>query len=233
MNRQSEYWAKNVLSWEKGAYYRNEEVRGKFRILDRLSRYFRGDSIYKRSDAAFELVKDHVANQVVCDVGCASGRFARRLLNSGAQYVYGIDVSQDAVDLATQLAQKDNYDSKSEFHVLDVTKPDTPLPESYLTISLGVIEYFDQSALNMFLANLRSQYYCFSFIIRPKSNNIRLRKLLRSVYLYFQACPGIFYYSVEEFQNYCNNAGIAGEAQLIHTAGGSFITNLPISAKKS
>jgi len=229
MKRQSEYWAKNVLSWEKGAYHRNDEVHGNFRLLDRLSKYFRGDSIYKRTDSAFELIKDHIINNTVCDVGCASGRFARRLLSGGARHVFGVDVSQEAVNLAAQLAKDTNTDKTSEFFTLDVTTPNTPLPECYLTLSLGVIEYFDEDALQNFLLNLRSQYYFFSFITNPKSNNIRLRKLLRNIYLYFQACPGIFFYSVEQFQRLCENAGIAGEAQLIHTANGGFITNLPMN----
>lgn len=228
MKRQSEYWAKNVLSWEKGAYFRNTDHGGKYRILDRLSKYFRGDSIYKRSEAAYKLVEKFIKGQTICDVGCASGGFSRKLVSGGARYVYGFDVSRDAIDIAGQLATKEGINNKLEYSVLDVTTANTPLPECFLTISLGVIEYFDEHELQNFLANIKSQYYFISFIVKPTSEYGYVRKILRDLYLYFQSCPGIFYYTADQFQDFCKTAGLPGVAKLVHVPGGSFITNLAI-----
>jgi len=231
MKKQSEYWAKNVVSWEKGAYYREKHAEGKFRPLDRISMYFRGDSIYTRADHAFELIKDYIPDKIIIDVGCASGRFARRLAKQGAKQVVGIDVSEEGITLAKIITAKENMQDSVSFTIQDVTSENSTLPQADLTLSLGVIEYFDTESSKSFLSNLNSPYFFFSFpllVINPKGSIVR--KILRSIYLKLKSCPGIFYYSTEQFQSMCAEAGISPEPRIINHKGSVFVTNLPIES---
>jgi len=231
MKKQSEYWAKNVVSWEKGAYYREKHDEGKFRPLDRISMYFRGDSIYTRADHAFELIIDYIPGKKIIDVGCASGRFARRLVKQGAKHAVGIDVSEEGIALAEKISVKEHMQDSASFTIQDVTSEGSKLPQADLTLSLGVIEYFDSESLQSFLSNLNSPYFFFSFpllVINPKGNIVR--RILRSIYLKLKSCPGIFFYSTEEFQSMCTKASISPEPRIINHKGSIFITNLPIES---
>ena len=229
MKKQSDYWAKNVLSWEKGAYYRNKEIEGKFRFVDRLSIYFRGDSIYRRADHAYELLKDTIVDKEIIDVGCASGRFARKLIRNGAKKVVGVDVSEEGVDLAKKLTLQEKMQDKIDFVIQDATNADSPLPPGYLTIALGVIEYFDENSLKTFLTNINSPYYFLSFPLLTENKKTSLREILRSIYLKVQSCPGIYYYTLDSFVNLCSVAGLPSDARIVEYKGTTFVTNLDVS----
>lgn len=232
MNKQSEYWAKNVLSWEKSAYYKDQEMsHTPMRFWDRVSSFFRGDSIYKRADHAFEEIKDHIKSKTIVDVGCASGRLARRMLDHGAAKVYGIDISEDAVALARKLCEQHKIsDEQWDFQVTDVTNKNNKLPQGELTVSLGVIEYFDHEGLTNFMTNLNTPYYFLSFPLKQEGTS--LRKLLRSVYLRLQSCPGIYFYTLEEFKQICQQAAAPADARLVFHKGSIFVSNLPESTEK-
>ena len=223
----SEYWNKNLSSWERSAYFKDESTGQKSTMLDRFSTYFRGDSIYNRMDGAFKIIKEHVPGLKILDVGCASGRFSVRMLEAGADSVIGVDVATSAIEMANQRLRGSPYEDKASFTKIDVTEKDGALPDVALVTSLGVIEYFDKASLEAFMSNLSTRYFLFSFPLKPDTPaKFSFRGLLRSVYLMGKGCPGVFRYTKNEFSSIANKYGF-NDVRFVSANRQLFVTNLP------
>ncbi|HRJ74749.1 MAG TPA: methyltransferase domain-containing protein, partial [Anaerolineales bacterium] len=117
----AQYWESHLESWEASAYFKEGQEKANW--WDRLSTVFRGDAMYVRMQTALELIKPHIKDKTVLDVGCASGRFSFQMIEAGAKKVYGTDISAEAVAFANQRAKELNLQNQLEFSVTDVVQP--------------------------------------------------------------------------------------------------------------
>jgi SAM-dependent methyltransferase len=223
ISESGEYWKEHLLSWEASAYYK--DTSRKANLWDRLSTIFRGDAMYVRMNAALELIKPHLAGMTILDVGCASGRFAFQMLEAGANKVYGVDISPEAIQIADGHRKQAGLGDRLEFSVLDVVHPDSPLPKSDLVTALGVIEYFDPETMSAFLGNLRTKYFLLDF------PDIARRKQfptwpLRQIYIRVNKLPGVYLYRPDEFIALAQPYGFR-DIWVARRDGFYYITNLP------
>jgi cyclopropane fatty-acyl-phospholipid synthase-like methyltransferase len=223
ISKSGEYWKEHLLSWEASAYYK--DTQHKANLWDWLSTFFRGDAMYVRMNAAVELIKPHIAGKTVLDVGCASGRFAFRLLEARAAKVYGVDVSPEAIQIADDHRTQADLEEQLEFTVMDVLHPDTSLPSSNLVTALGVIEYFDAQAMSVFLGNLQAKHFFLDF---PHINRRRQFPTwqLRQVYIRVNKLPGVYLYRPDEFIELAESHGF-NDIWVAERDGFYYITNLP------
>lgn len=222
-SKSGEYWKEHILSWEASAYYKDNQRKAS--LWDRLSTVFRGDAMYVRMNAALTLLKPHLEDLTVLDVGCASGRFAFQLLQSGAAKVYGVDVSHEAVHLADERRSRSGLGDKLEFLVADVVHPGVPLPKSDLVTALGVIEYFDAPAMSVFLGNLQTKYFFLDFPDIARRKQFPTWQL-RQVYTRVNKLPGVYLYRPEEFIELAKPFGFKN-IWVVRRDGFYYITNLP------
>ena len=118
-NQKSEsakYWEEHLESWEASAYFKEGQQKANW--WDRLSTVFRGDAMYVRMQTALELLKPHIKDKTVLDVGCASGRFAFQMIEAGATKVFGTDISNEAVNFAKERAKELNKRNFPEYQLL-------------------------------------------------------------------------------------------------------------------
>ena len=223
--REGEYWEKHVLSWEEGAYPDSAGGSAHVGLLDRLSTHFRGTYVQDRMAAAADFLAPNLPGLTVLDVGCASGRFALRLLELGAHRVTGIDVAAAAVEAAHRRATAVAGD-QLEFHQADVTAPDVQLPRVDLVTALGVLEYLDAPSLAAFLGKVRARYFLFDLLLMREVSTLRLLWPLRTLYLRAKSCPGVYMHSVQEIADLAARAGLDGGHQA-RCRGFYFATNLP------
>lgn len=223
ISKSGEYWKEHLLSWEASAYYKDTEH--KANLWDRLSTIFRGDAMYVRMNAARELLKQHIAGMTVLDVGCASGRFAFQLLDSGAAKVYGIDVSPEAIQIADTHRVQAGLEDRLEFAVADILHLDTPLPKSDLVTALGVIEYFDPETMATFIGNLRTKYFFLDFPDTARRRQFPTWQL-RQVYIRVNRLPGVYLYHPEDFIALAKPFGFKN-IWVVERDGFYYITNLP------
>ena len=223
ISKSGEYWKEHLLSWEASAYYK--DTSHKANLWDRLSTVFRGDAMYVRMNTAQELLKQHIAGMTVLDVGCASGRFAFQLLESGATKVYGVDVSPEAIQIADTHRARAGLEDRLEFAVADILHLDTPLPKSDLVTALGVIEYFDTQAMSTFLGNLRTKYFFLDFPDTARRKQFPTWQL-RQVYIRVNKLPGVFLYRPDEFIELAEPFGFK-DIWVAERDGFYYITNLP------
>lgn len=223
ISKSGKYWKEHLLSWEASAYYKDTQHKAK--LWDRLSTVFRGDAMYVRMKAALELLKPHLADMTVLDVGCASGRFAFQLLEAGASKIYGVDISPEAVQIADALRIKADLGNQLDFSVTDVVHPDSPLPESDLVTALGVIEYFDPETMSTFLSNLRTKYFFLDFPDTARRRQFPTWQL-RQVYIRVNKLPGVYLYRPQEFIELADPFGFR-DIWVAERDGFYYITNLP------
>jgi 2-polyprenyl-3-methyl-5-hydroxy-6-metoxy-1,4-benzoquinol methylase len=223
ISKSGEYWKKHLLSWEASAYYK--DTPHKANLWDRLSTVFRGDAMYVRMNAALELLRPHLAGKTVLDVGCATGRFAFRMLDAGAAKVHGVDISLEAVQIADAHRTQAGLEDQLDFSVADVVSPASPLPHSDLVTALGVIEYFDARAMSVFLGNLQTEYFFLDFPDTARRSQFPTWQL-RQVYIRVNKLPGVYLYRPEKFIELAKPFGFK-DIWVAKRDGFYYITNLP------
>lgn len=221
------YWTDHIVSWESGAYAKDSLERKSF--WDRVSTVFRGDGMYVRMRAALTLVKPHIKDLTVLDVGCASGRFAFELVQAGAKKVTGIDVAPAAIKMAKHQAKSSEFASQLDFAIKDVVLTHTELPSVDLVTALGVIEYFDTNELDLFMSKLKTKYFLIDFPDAGGRKRNPFTWQLRKVYLAINRCPGVYLYSEAEFTKLAQKYKFKNIRYVRHGAF-DYVTNLPIKA---
>ena len=181
--------------------------------------------MYVRMNAALDLVSPHINGMSVLDVGCASGRFAFRMLQAGARKIYGTDISSEAIESAKKQSSKLELHDKLDFFVADVVQPKSPLPHVDLVTALGVIEYFNADDMSAFLGNLQTKYILLDFPDLGRKKEFPTW-LLRQVYIRVNRLPGVFLYSLDEFAKIAEPFGFKN-LRVIKRNNFYYVTNLP------
>jgi SAM-dependent methyltransferase len=217
------YWQEHLLSWEASAYYKDSGQRASW--WDRLSTVFRGNAMYVRMQTALELVKPHLPGKTVMDVGCASGRFPFQMVQAGAEKVYGVDISAEAVGMAEHNRQQFAKPDKLEFMVEDLIHPARELPKVDIVTALGVIEYFDAATMGAFLRNLHTNHILLDFPDLARRQEFPTWPL-RQVYIRVNRLPGVYLYSLEDFRRIAEPLGYQN-LRIVQRNKFFYVTNLP------
>lgn len=204
-SKSGEYWKQHLASWEASAYFKDSGEPPTF--WDGMSTLFRGQGMYVRMDAALRMITPFVKDQVVLDIGCASGRFAFQLMKTGARKVIGVDVSSEAIDAADQKRLASPYADRMEFKTMDLTQPDVQLPQVDLVSALGVIEYFNAAELDSLMGRMKAKYFLFDFPDAEGRRKDWVTWQLRRVYLWLNRCPGVYLYDHDEFNSIAAKSG--------------------------
>ena len=223
ISESAKYWAEHLSSWEASAYYKEGQRNANW--WDRLSTVFRGDAMYVRMNAALDLVVPHIKGMSVLDVGCASGRFSFRMLQAGANKVYGTDISSEAIESAKKHSAELRLQDKVEFFVTDVVQPQSPLPHVDLVTALGVIEYFNTEDMSAFLGNLQTKYFLLDFPDLGRRKEFPTW-MLRQVYIRVNRLPGVYLYSLTDFVKIAEPFGFKN-LRVVKRNNFYYITNLP------
>jgi SAM-dependent methyltransferase len=222
-DNQGEYWKEHVMSWEAGAYYKEA---GRMPFWERVAALLRGNGMYVRMEAALSMAAPHVRGLTVLDLGCASGRFALKLAEAGAQKVIGVDISPAAIEAANARRAKSPYADRLEFRVADLNQPDLELPKADLITALGVIEYFDAPALDRLLSKFRARSLLLDFPDAEGRTRTWLIWNLRQVYLRINGCPGVHLYAQDDFRRMAASHGFQ-ELRFVRRSIFYYVTNLP------
>ena len=218
-NRGNDYWSRHSLKWEAGAYFRDADLPTKTGLLESIASYVRGDSVYRRMQAAADFLRPHLENSHVLDLGCGSGRFCKILADLGAAKVTGIDICASSVEYAKAHYQTDNI----EFEVLDACVPGTTLPSCDVVTALGVVEYLDAEQLRSLFQNLSTVKILFHSAQSPKSLQAKLRHAIRQPYLWLKGVPPVHFHDLEDVRQLGKGQGID---QLRYVYDNNFVTNL-------
>lgn len=216
VSKSARYWRRRVISWERSAYYSDFE--GWPGFWDSLSIAFRGKAMSDRMENALQIIKPFIKDKTVLDVGCASGKFAYKMIDHGAARVIGIDISDEVFI--------DRNINQVSFYADDLIYPQHPFPRVDLTTALGVIEYFDTKSMKRFLEHLKTKYIFFDFPDNERKKEFPTW-MLRKIYTKIHNLPGIYHYSYPEFIKLIKPLGFKN-VKLIKIGRFYYVTNLPI-----
>lgn len=174
-----EYWNKKIIIWEKSSYQGNSKD---LSFVEKIATKFR-KPIRKRKEILLGILKDRVKGKTIVELGCGSGGLCFDLLELGATKVIGIDIANEAINIANIKAEELGVNNVCEFYVSDAGK-DMDIPSADIVIGLGFIDYLCLPDLRKLLTQLKCEFI-FSFP-EKKTNFINI---LHYFYLKSQGCP--------------------------------------------
>lgn len=97
-------------------------------------------NVFQHHLARYDFVKQYVKDRIVLDAGCGTGYGSIYLVESGgARKVYGIDVSQEAIDYCLNIYQRDNL----VFLRKNCTNLDFPDEFFNVVVAFEIIEHIE------------------------------------------------------------------------------------------
>jgi len=180
------YW--DYQAKEFDTFYQ-EEKRALRKLVDRIFR----KGMKERFHLTLKECND-VSGKKILDVGCGPGRIAVELAKRGG-YVIGIDLSENMVNLANNLAKKLGLNDKCKF-VCDDFLRHTFNEKFDISIALGFFDYTQNLA--PYLAKIRSlttEKCIMSFPCK-----FSWQTPLRIAWLRRRKCP-VFFYTKEKIRN--------------------------------
>jgi len=216
---QQSYWDNKILEWEGTMYAGNARVS----LLERLAVPFR-TQLKKRLLVAEELVKNHVADRSLCDLGCGSGVFIVRLLKYNPRNLVGVDIAPSGIEAAKRHASDLGItESRVSFLCEDARVDSSFLQEVDIVTGIGLLDYFQKHEIASLFRAVKGKMFLFSL---PTEGKLGAREILRGIYLKIASCPGSYSCSRGEVDGMLTEAGIDNywyyDRESIR-----FVTNLP------
>jgi len=94
-------------------------------------------NIYKEHIARYNFAANYTKSKKVLDIACGSGYGSEILIDQGAKYVVGSDISKETIDYAKKQYQKENI----KFILNDIKKLDFPDEEFDCIVSFETLEH--------------------------------------------------------------------------------------------
>lgn len=106
--------------------------------------------IYMEHIARYDFASQFIVGKTVLDIACGSGYGANLLLKNGAKFVYGIDISDEAIAYC-----KKNYKNKNlQFNVGNVEKIPMNNESVDVIVSFETLEHVNEDAQNKFMIEI-------------------------------------------------------------------------------
>jgi len=158
------FWQKKIIAWENARYHGEVKEQG---LIEKIVRGG-GSSIRERLAMFVEILKPHVRDKKILDLGCGSGFLFKELAQSGAREFIGIDLAESAVERAKQLAAEHGYQDRSQFIHGDVARMEYPPFD--IAVSLGLLDWLTDEELHMVFKKIRNKQFVMA--IAKKQNSV-------------------------------------------------------------
>jgi len=168
------FWEKKVLKWEKARYWGDT---GDQAWLERLVKHG-GGSVARRLRVAAEFVRPHLEGKILLDAGCGSGLLFRLLADSGARKFVGIDLAQNAINNARDIADRCDYADRSTFLVGNII--DVELPDFDIVVLLGLLDWLSLEEIHQLFSRLEGK----SFVASISERRANVQQLLHRIYVF-------------------------------------------------
>jgi len=173
----------------------------KGRLRRFLDSYLRRD-VYERYDLALEECAD-IANKKILDVGCGSGRYCVELAKRKPAKVVGIDVAENMLQLAKELAQKNKVEELCEFLCVDFMEHHFE-EKFHVSLGIGLFDYIDDPVA--FIKKMQEITLEKLILTFPSKSTYRM--LIRKIRYKLKDCP-LYLYNRKEVEEILAKVGLA------------------------
>ena len=154
----SNFWDDRILRWEAGRYDGHLPVSlGPAELLASLF----PRPTHDRQRLAIELLTPFIGNYEVLEIGCGTGRMARRFIEAGCKAYSGIDHSSVAVEAAWRRHGNDGLTSRIRFEVRAANE--IPTIGEEIVVSLGILDWLSDQELEELFRRQGSRHFFHSF----------------------------------------------------------------------
>lgn len=204
MKTQKEYWEGRILEWEDHAF--GAEKPRPLSLIERMAQPFRGPVRHRR-DVAWNVLQQEKPQRIL-ELGCGSGRFAFSLVTQAdVQHVTGVDISEQAIQVAQNKAASLNLTGKLSFIYSSISDLnfEAQKPFDYV-VGLGLTPYLtDQEFTKLFSAIKGTRFF---FDVHPKG--ISLQNSAHAFYRMVKGHPFYYRYTKQEIMDKLAKLGITG-----------------------
>lgn len=149
------YWDEKITWWAASSY--EDQPRGMWeQFMAKLRR-----SVHARAVIALELLRPHIKDKTVLDIGCGNGHFLKGCLDLGAKHVYGVDIAPQAIEMAKNLAEQNNYSERSTFYV--GRAGDDEFPDADFVTGFGLLDWLRRRECMKLFNTIAGKKFVFSF----------------------------------------------------------------------
>ena len=160
------------------------------KFLDRRLRY----DNYERYELTLQEC-ENIHGKRILDIGCGSGRYCIDLAKLGADQVVGIDLAQNAIDIAHKLAENDGVANVCSFIPADFKDYTFDMP-FHISLAIGVMDYVsDPVELISKMQNITTEKLIMTF---PSKSTYRMA--IRKTRYWLKGCP-LFFYEREDIKH--------------------------------
>ncbi len=148
-----EFWENKILAWESGRYDNRSNANSFLeRIANRSS-----NSLRFRMDVAGQLLKPHVTEKHVVEVGCGSALLAEKIIAMGAASYTGYDFAESAISQAQKRVTENGFSKKIRLMVKSVDQ--LAELQADIVFSLGLLDWLkDKELKNLFRSSGTADY---------------------------------------------------------------------------
>ena len=166
------FWDERILDWEAARY--DGRWWPSLAPIEWLAGALSGPT-RRRQALGVELVAPFVKGRSVMEVGCGTGRLARRFLDAGARDYLGLDHSRVAIETARRRA---GGEKRMRFEARSAVE----LPEKGdLIVSLGLIDWLTDAELRVFFRRHGAADFLHTFSERRSEPLQALHRLCRAL----------------------------------------------------
>jgi cyclopropane fatty-acyl-phospholipid synthase-like methyltransferase len=201
--RQKNYWDRSVNNFD-AIYSHNKSQLGN--LIDKLLRW----DMYKRFDYTIENSQP-ITGRTFLDVGCGTGKYSFEFALHNANFVVGLDISENMIRTCTERAHKLRISEHIKFICSDLLEY-TPDMLFDVCIGIGLFDYIREP-----LPVLRKMRECARDKVIISFPSIWTWKApVRKIKLSFGKCD-VFFYTKNRVKQLIDLAGF--REQSIHTIG--------------
>lgn len=148
-----DFWNKKIRTWEVGRYDKGGNEGFLERIANRSS-----DSLRNRLRITAALLRPHLKDKKIVEIGCGSALMAQWFLENGAQHYTGFDIARSAIDNAEKLFENSPYRAQMIFEQKPVLEMEDST-DGDVFFSLGVLDWLTDEELKKIFAVSGSKDY--------------------------------------------------------------------------
>jgi SAM-dependent methyltransferase len=166
------FWENKILNWEHGRYHNSVPDSDLESVANKAS-----NSLRFRLSEGIRLLKPHVKNKRIIDLGCGSGLIAEEFLRHGAKSYLGIDIAENAVLKGNERLEAAGLAKKAKL----ICKSIEQLGElnGDIIFSLGLLDWLTNEEIARIFRNSADKIFLHSI----SEKRISLEQILHRIYV--------------------------------------------------
>ena len=154
------FWDDKIVSWDRARYERTWNP---------------SNPITQRMSGALHLLKSHVSNKTILELGCGTGRTIPMLFELGIKNYVGLDFSEKAIAYAKEKIAGKPFEDKCVLYNQEAATPVVESPD--VVFSLGLLDWLSDNDIKTVSSLYKHAPFLHSYSQKDRSLGQLIHKL--------------------------------------------------------